>query len=67
MASNYKATLVDESSYERWKEEVELWQTVTSLDTATMAPAICLALSGRPREAVLELDVASVHLKLLSF
>ena len=63
MASNYKnpPPFTDESSYERWKKEVQLWQTFTPLASEKMAPAISLALTGRARDAVLDLSVALVE------
>ena len=63
MTSNYKAPppLSDEGTYERLKKEVQLWQTFTNLAAEKMAPAICLALTGRAREAVLDLDVATLN------
>ena len=63
MASNYKAPplLSDKSLYERWKKEIALWKSFTNLSPEKMAPAICLALTGRAHEAALELDVATLN------
>ena len=63
MASSYKAPpqLNDETSYERWKKEVALWETFTDLSAEKRAPAICLSLTGRARDAVLELDITKLN------
>ena len=59
MASNYKIPppLTDESSYERWKKEMSLWQTVTKLTRSEMAPAIVLGLTGQARDAALDVAI----------
>ena len=48
------------SSYETWLKEIKIWQSFTDLDAKKQGPAIFLTLEGRAREAVLELDVASI-------
>ena len=63
MASSYKAPpqLNDETSYERWKKEVALWETFTDLSAEKRAPPICLSLTGRAQDAVLELDITKLN------
>ena len=63
MASNYKnpPPFTEESSYERWKKEIQLWQTFTPLQPEKMAPAIALTLTGRARESVLDLTVPALN------
>ena len=53
--------LNDDSQYEKWVKEVKLWQTVTPLKDNEQAPAIALSLSGRARNAALELDITSLN------
>lgn len=59
MASNYKAPprMDEECTYERWKKEIALWEVFTELKEEKRAPAICLSLTGKAREAALELPV----------
>ena len=59
MAANYKASplLKDDSNCELWKKEIKLWKTFTDLDAEKQGPAICLSLTGKAREAALELLV----------
>ena len=63
MAFNYKAPpeLKDKSKYETWKKELSLWQIFTDLSKSKQAPAICLSLSGRAREAALEINIDKLH------
>ena len=60
---SYKNPLIlnDDSQYEKWVKEVKLWQTVTPLKDNEQAPAIALSLSGRARDAALELDITSLN------
>ena len=53
--------LNNETSYERWKKEVKLWETFTDLTAEKRAPAICLSLTGRAQDAVLELDITKLN------
>ena len=59
MVANYKAPplLKEDSNYELWKKEITLWKTFTDLDAKKQGPAICLSLTGKAREAALELSV----------
>ena len=38
-----------------------LWETFTDLSAEKRAPAICLCLTGRARDAVLELDITKLN------
>ena len=43
------------------KKEVALWETFTDLSAEKRAPAICLSLTRRARDAVLELDITKLN------
>ena len=63
MASNYKVplTLGDNIVYENWKKEIKIWQVFTDLPKKKQGPVIFLTLSGKAREAVLELDIEKLN------
>ena len=63
MATNYKAPplLKEDSNYELWKKKIKLWKTFTDLDAKKQGPAICLPLTGKAREAALELSVEGLN------
>ena len=65
MNNNYKAPprMTEDSSYERWKKEVALWEIFTELKEEKRAAAICLSLSGRARDASLELPIEDLSAK----
>lgn len=57
-AGNYKVppSFDEKTSYESWKNEIEIWRLVTDLDKKkNQALAITLSLSGRARENTLEI------------
>ncbi|XP_062409954.1 uncharacterized protein LOC134100639 [Sardina pilchardus] len=62
-SKNYKVPpLFDEKkSYESWKNEVEIWKLVTELDKNKQALAVALSLSGRARNAALEIAAADLN------
>ena len=62
MASNFKSppALNENSVYEQWKKEIAVWQAFTDLNAGKQGPVIFLTLSGKAREAVLELDVSKL-------
>ena len=63
MASeNIKAPpkLSKSSTYESWQKELQIWQAFTTLDKKKQGPAIFLTLSGKAKEAILELEVAEI-------
>ena len=49
--------LTDESVYENWKRETEIWQAFTDLAPKKPGPAISLSLQGKAREAALEIEI----------
>ena len=55
--TNYKnpPILSDEKGYHVWRNEIPMWQLVTDLDQKKEAFAVTLCLSGRAREAALEI------------
>lgn len=57
--TDFKAppSLNKDISYTKWKKELAIWQTFTSLDANKRAPAIFLTLQGQARDAVLEMDI----------
>ena len=63
MVTNYKAPplLKEHANYELWKKEIKLWKTFTDLDAKKQGPAICLSLTGKAREAALELSVENLN------
>ena len=62
MSHNIKAppALSKSSSYETWLKEIEIWKAFTEIPVAKQGPAIFLALEGKAREAVLELDIGEI-------
>ena len=44
-----------------WKKQLKLWQICCRLDKNQQASELILSLSGKAREAALELDVNVVH------
>lgn len=63
-AGNYKVPppFDEKTSYESWKNEIEIWRLVTDLDKKKQALAVTLSLSGRARESALE--IAAEHLNV---
>ena len=62
MASEYfppPALLKDK--YSTWKNEMKIWELVTSLDETKRALMVFLSLEGTARDAVLELDTAVLN------
>ena len=47
--------------YENWKKEIKIWQVFTDLPKKKQGRAIYLALSGKAREAVLELNIEKLN------
>lgn len=47
----------DETSYENWKKDIEIWCELTDLATTKQALAIHLSLSGRARAASSEISI----------
>ena len=58
MASNYKIPpkFTEETSYEVWKNELDMWKCVTDLPKSKQALAVALSLNGKPREVALEIS-----------
>ena len=50
-----------ETNYETWKNEIEMWRLVTDLDRKKHALAVTLSLTGKAREAALELDADDLN------
>ena len=50
----------DGKSYETWKNEIHMWQSLTELAKDKQALAISLSLSGRARDAAMEMDLADL-------
>lgn len=47
----------EETSFEDWKKEIEVWRIFTDLPLEKQGPAVLLSLKGRAREAALELEI----------
>ena len=47
---------LDPDNYERWKKEMKLWELATNISVKKQAPVVFLTLTGKAREAVLEMD-----------
>ena len=62
MAGNVKnpPPLIAGGNYENWEKSLQLWQLVTELSVEKQGPALVLALTGKAKEAVLELSVAEI-------
>jgi hypothetical protein len=63
MATTYKnpPKFNDDTVYERWKNEIEVWKLMTDLDPKKQALAVTLSLSGKARKAALEIPVADLN------
>ena len=56
MSSGYKnPPKFEEDRYEQWKSELEIWQLVTDLESKKRALAVTLSLTGKAREAALNI------------
>ena len=62
MASKYIAPppLVPEK-YTSWRKEMVLWEMATNVEKKKMAPTVFLTLTGKAREAVLEMEAATLN------
>ena len=62
MASKYIAPpLLVPEKYEQWKKEMSLWEMATNVDAKKRAPTVFLTLPEKAKEAVLELDAATLN------
>ena len=57
---NVPPSLNDDSEYESWKRDIDIWSRLTSLPATKMALAIHLSLKGKARSASSELTVAEL-------
>ena len=48
------------SSYDDWKKEIQVWKLLTDLEKEKQGPALLLSLSGKARDAALELDIVDI-------
>ncbi|KAK7907197.1 hypothetical protein WMY93_015809 [Mugilogobius chulae] len=62
-AGNYKIPppFDEKTSYETWKNEIEIWRLVTDLDKKKQALAVTLSLAGRARESALEIPAGDLN------
>ena len=65
MASNFKIppALEEDSNYESWKNELEMWRLITDLPKTKQALAVVLSLKGKSREKALEVEAASLNME----
>ena len=62
MAAGYKnPPKFEEDCYERWKNELEIWQLVTDLEKKKQALAVTLSLTGKAREAALNIKAEDLN------
>ena len=63
MAKNYKnpPVLGNDTLYETWKNEIEIWKWVTDLEKKKQALAVTLSLSGQAREKALQIPAAELE------
>ena len=54
-------TFTEESCYEVWKNEIEMWKLVTDLGKKKQALAVALSLAGKPREVALEIPTSVLN------
>ena len=47
--------------YTSWRKEMVLWQMATNVEKKKMAPTVFLTLTGKAREAVLEMEAAQLN------
>ena len=57
---DHPSRLNENSVHEQWKKEIAIWQAFIDLNAEKQGPVIFLTLSGKAREAVLELDVSKL-------
>ncbi len=50
----------NDTSYDDWKKEIEVWKLLTDLEKEKQGPALLLSLSGKARDAALELDIVDI-------
>jgi hypothetical protein len=63
MASNYKQPpkFDDNTPYETWKNELDIWKLMTDLEKSKQALAITLTLTGRAKETALRIAAADLN------
>lgn len=62
-AQSYKIPprMTEQKSYDTWKNEIKMWRLVTELDKKKQALAIALSLTGKAREAALEIPAENLN------
>ena len=62
MASEFLSPpVLNTDKYNTWKKEMQVWELATILENHRWAPVVLLSLVGKAREAVLELDIATLN------
>ena len=63
MATNFKIppSLGPETSYETWKNELEVWKLVTDVKPEKQALAVTLSLTAQARAKALEIEAAQLN------
>ena len=63
MATGYKnpPRFEEEAGYENWKNEFEIWMLVTDLEKKKQALAVTLSLTGKAREAALNIKAEDLN------
>ena len=65
MATNFRSPplLTEDKVYNDWKKEIEFWKIATDVKEEKQAAQIFLTLTGRAREAVLEMSATEIGVK----
>ena len=50
----------EEDTYERWKEDIAIWEMFSDLDKPKQAQAIYLSLTGKAKEAVRDVKASDL-------
>ena len=63
MSPNFKnpPKLESHTSYENWEKALELWRLATDVAKEKQGTAVVLTLTGKARDAALELDIAEIN------
>ena len=62
MASKYISTpVLCTDKYTTWKKEMQIWEVAMCVEKEKRALIVFLSMEGKAREAVLELDIASLN------
>ena len=52
---------LDPSNYDCWRKEMEIWEMATNVPPKKRAPTVFLGLTGKAREAILEMELSLLN------